>query len=90
MSEVTDNTDANRYELVVDGHKAVAAYELRGDVITFTHTVVPRELEGQGIGSKLVKAALDDVRSRGLKVVAQCPFVAAYIQRHPAEADLLA
>ncbi|HWK35492.1 GNAT family N-acetyltransferase [Sphingomonas sp.] len=90
MSEVVDNRDANRYELVEDGHKAVAAYVLRGDVITFTHTVVPQELQGRGIASRLIKAALDDVRARGLRVVAECPFVAAYIDKHAAERDLLA
>ncbi|UIJ45601.1 N-acetyltransferase [Sphingomonas cannabina] len=90
MSDVTDNRDANRYELVEEGHKAVAAYKLSGDMITFTHTVVPQELQGRGVASRLIKAALDDVRARGLKVVAQCPFVAAYIERHPEERDLLA
>ena len=90
MSDVTDNRDASRYELVEDGHKAVAAYKLSGDTITFTHTVVPQELQGRGVASRLIKAALDDVRARGLKVVAQCPFVAAYIERHPEERDLLA
>lgn len=89
MSEVTDNRDASRYELVEDGHKAVAAYRLAGDTITFTHTVVPDALQGRGVASRLIKAALDDVRARGLKVVAQCPFVAAYIERHPEERDLL-
>jgi predicted GNAT family acetyltransferase len=90
MSEVVDNKDANRFELVEDGHKAVSAYKLAGDVITFTHTIVPKELQGRGIASRLIKAALDDVRARGLKVVAQCPFVAAYIEKHPEERDLLA
>ena len=90
MSEVTDNTDASRYELVVDGHKAVAAYTLTDGVITFTHTVVPKEIGGRGVASRLIGAALADVRSRGLRVVPQCRFVAAYIDKHPAERDLLA
>jgi predicted GNAT family acetyltransferase len=90
MSEVADNRDRRRYELAVDGHRAIAAYDLDGETITFTHTVVPPELEGQGIGSHLIKAALEDVRQRRLSVVAQCPFVAAYIDKHPEFADLLA
>jgi predicted GNAT family acetyltransferase len=90
MPDVIDNRDASRYELVEDGHKAVAAYQLAGDTITFTHTIVPEALQGRGVASRLIKAALDDVRARGLKVVAQCPFVAAYIERHPEERDLLA
>ena len=58
--------------------------------VVFTHTVVPERLQGRGLASILIKAALTNVRERGLKVVAQCPFVARYIERHPEERDLLA
>ena len=88
--DVTDNRDANRYELVVDGHKAVASYTIHEGTITFTHTIVPAALGGRGVGSRLISAALADVRARGLKVVAECPFVARYIEKHPEYADLLA
>ena len=64
-------------------------YELADGVITFDHTEVPAELGGKGIGSKLVKGALDQVRADGLKVVAQCPFVKGWIEKHPDYADLL-
>lgn len=90
MSEVTQNPALSRFELEVDGHIAAAHYEQKGGVITFTHTEVPPELGGRGVGSQLAKGALDWVRALGLKVVAQCPFVAAYIGKHPEYQDLLA
>jgi uncharacterized protein len=74
---------------VVDGHIAATYYELAGDVITFVHTEVPPELGGRGIGSTLIKGALDKVRSAGLKVIAECEFVKGYIAKHPAYIDLL-
>ncbi|KQW23008.1 acetyltransferase [Afipia sp. Root123D2] len=89
MTDIVDNNAARRYELDIDGHIAAAYYELSGNVITFTHTEVPTELGGKGIGSKLVKGALDQVRARGLRVVAQCPFVKACIGKHPDYADLV-
>lgn len=90
MSDVRNDTERQSYVIEHDGHTAYAAYELDGDTITFTHTVVPDVFRGMGIGSKLVEGALADVRAKGLKVVAQCPFVAAYIERHPEWRDLLA
>ncbi|SDS16534.1 GNAT family N-acetyltransferase [Bradyrhizobium canariense] len=89
MSEVTDNTTQHRFELAVDGHIAASYYKIADGVITFVHTEVPPELGGKGIGSKLIKAALDQVRSDGLKVIAQCPFVKAFIDKNPAYQDLL-
>jgi predicted GNAT family acetyltransferase len=87
-TEVHDNTAKHRFELDAEGHVAAAYYELAGDVITFVHTEVPTELGGKGIGSKLVRGALDQVRARKLRVVAKCPFVKAYIEKHPEYADL--
>lgn len=88
MSDVRDNTDEQRFELDEGGHLAVAEYQIEGDVITFTHTVVPASLQGMGVGSRLIAGALTDVRNRGLKVRAQCSFVAAYIARHSEWQDL--
>lgn len=89
-SEVIHNEAEQRFELAQGGGTAVAAYRLEGDTISFTHTVVPEEMEGQGIGSRLVKTALDESRARGLKVVPLCYFVKGYIERHPEYQDLLA
>ncbi|HTF73413.1 MAG TPA: GNAT family N-acetyltransferase [Bradyrhizobium sp.] len=86
---VSDNRAQQRYELAVDGHVAASDYEIADGVITFVHTEVPPELGGKGIGSKLIKGALDQVRAGGLKVIAQCPFVKAYIEKHPEYADPL-
>ena len=88
--EVVDNRDANRFELRVEGRLSVATYERRTKTITFTHTIVPPALEGRGIGSRLVKTALEQARAEGLKVVPQCPFVQAFIERHAEFQDLLA
>ena len=89
MTDVANNRAHHRYELTVDGHLAAAYYGIADGVITFEHTEVPPELGGKGIGSKLIKGALDQVRAEGLKVIAQCPFVKGYIEKHPEYADLL-
>ena len=88
--EVRNNEAEHRYELEVEGELALAAYRLRDGRITFTHTEVPTALEGRGIASRLVKAALDDVRAKGLKVVPACAFVKHYMDTHPEVQDLLA
>ena len=90
MSDVRQNTTHHRFELDADGHKAVAYYRLGPGVITFTHTEVPQALSGRGIGSKLAQGALDAARAQGLKVVAECLFIAGYIDKHPEFADLVA
>ncbi len=56
---------------------------------TFAHTEVPESLSGRGVGTALVKTALDHARSLGVNVIPRCPFVAAYLRRHPAEQDLV-
>ena len=88
-SAVRNNAALHRFELDAGGHTAVSYYKLAPGVITFTHTEVPPALEGRGIGSALVRGALESARAQGLKVVAKCPFVSAYIGRHPEFADLL-
>lgn len=88
--QVRNNPDAGRYELTVDGKTAgYAEYRLRGNRVIFTHTQVDPAHEGEGLGSVLAQSALDDVRRRGLMAVPLCPFIAAYIERHPDYADLV-
>jgi uncharacterized protein len=90
MSGIRDNTADHRFELDLDGGMALMYYRLEPGVITLMHTEVPPAFGGQGVGSTLVRGVLDIVRARGLKVVARCPFVAAYIGRHPEYNDLTA
>ena len=89
IDTVNNNKNEHRFELQVDGHLAAAYYTRNGDVITFEHTEVPAELGGKGVGSSLIRGALDQVRAEGLRVIAQCPFVKAWIGKNPAYADLL-
>ena len=89
MSEVINNSEKHRFELAVDGHIAATYYNISDGVITFIHTEVPAELGGKGIGSKLIKGALDQVQADGLKVIPQCPFVKAFIQKHPDYQELV-
>ncbi|MBY0383225.1 MAG: N-acetyltransferase [Xanthobacteraceae bacterium] len=89
MTDIVNNEAEHRFEMNVEGHIAAAYYELSDGVITFTHTEVPKELGGRGIGSQLAKAALAQARAKELKVVAQCSFMNGYIAKHPEYADLL-
>ncbi len=85
-----DNTALSRFELDADGVTAFVKHRLGNGVITLDHTETPVEARGRGIASQLVAAVLDTARSRGLKVVPRCPFVTAYLARHPEYRDLLA
>jgi predicted GNAT family acetyltransferase len=89
-NDVVDVRDRRRYEITADGETAgFAEYILTDDLITFTHTEIDPAFEGRGLGGALVREALDDVRSRGLKVLPLCPFVKGWIQRHRDYADLV-
>ncbi len=88
MTDVTNNEAQSRYELTLEGTTAIADYTREGDRITFTHTLVPRKIDGEGVGTTLITAALDDARERGLTVVPQCPFVAHVIEENPAYQSL--
>ena len=88
--DVRRNDERHRYEAFVGTElAAIAAYREAPGRVVFTHTEVDGAYEGQGVGGQLAAKALDDVRALGLQVTPQCPFIAAYITRHPAYADLV-
>jgi uncharacterized protein len=78
-----NNTGQQQYEAKQNGHViGVAEYRPVGQSLMFTHTEVDEELEGQGLGSKLIQHALEDTRSQGMTAIPMCPFVKVFIQRH--------
>jgi uncharacterized protein len=89
-NNVRDNAERHRFELDVDGKMAYSNYRRADGLLTVMHTEVPKELEGRGIGSALVRGLLDIARAEGLKVRPLCPFVKAYVDKHPEYADLRA
>ncbi|MDO5288880.1 MAG: GNAT family N-acetyltransferase [Pseudomonadota bacterium] len=80
---ITLNEATRRFELHTGGHTAYLEFEPVPGGLAFTHTIVPRALEGQGIGSRLVRHALDWAVAGQHKVRPDCSFVRTYIQRHP-------
>jgi predicted GNAT family acetyltransferase len=86
---VTQNEASHRFEITVDGRTGFLEYHRGRDFLSLVHTEVPPELEGHGIGGKLAKAGLEFARKENLKVVPSCPFVAAYIRRHPEYVDIV-
>lgn len=85
-----DNSGRRRFEIFVGDERAgVAMYEQIGAVRTFTHTIIDPKFEHRGLGGILARSALDDARAHSYEVVPQCPFIAAYIRRHPDYTDLL-
>ncbi len=88
---VRDNPEDRRYEILRDGDVlGEILYHPGNGEIVLLHTEVMPFAEGQGIGSRLVAGALDDVRARGLRAVPVCPFVRAYLRRHPEQNDVVA
>ena len=88
--EVVHNTAQSRFQSEVDGLTCVADYRLRGQVMQMTHTGVPTQLEGRGIASKLVQAAVEHAKANDLRIDPQCSYVVTWMQRHPEAASLLA
>jgi uncharacterized protein len=87
------NVAEHRYELAIDGSGELALAFFRDDENgnrVLTHTEVPFEFSGQGIGSRLARGVFEDARSRGIRLVLQCPFMGAWFSRHPEYADVVA
>lgn len=88
--EVTRNEAEERWEVRAGGELAVLTYSEQDGKLFLLHTEVPEAMEGQGIGSHLVRAAMDYARGAGEKVVPFCPFARAWIERHKDYGDLVA
>lgn len=88
--DVQDRRDDNHYEVTVDGEPAgLLTYRIVDEQIALTHAVVYPEFGGKGVGTRLAAYALDDARKRGLAVLPDCPFISAYIEKHPEHVDLV-
>lgn len=83
LERVVDNTAAERFELQVEGQMAFLTYERANGALTLLHTEVPEALRGHHIGERLVKGALEAGRVEGLRIIPVCPFVRAYLRKHP-------
>lgn len=88
-SPVEHRPERNAFEIDLGGKRAVLEYRRRGESIVFTHTGVPSEFEGRGIGGRLAKAAMEWARAEKATVVPACSFIHVYIKRHPEYADMV-
>lgn len=87
---IRHDASARQFHCTVEGLRCVIDYQLDGDVMSITHTGVPKALEGRGIAGQLTRHALDTAKNQHWKVRPLCSYAAAYIRRHPEYADLLA
>ena len=88
---VHHDAEQQRYEYVVDGDViAIAEYHCDGDTVVMHHTYTDPRYRGRGNAARVVEAALDDLRARGLRVVPQCRFVAGFVASHPEYRDMVA
>jgi uncharacterized protein len=84
--QITDDQAASRFELLADGYLAELIYRRNGKRLVLIHTGVPPQLEGRGIGGRLVSAAIDRAVRDGFTIVPLCPFARVWLERHPDEA----
>lgn len=83
MENIVHLPDKNMFTLEADGHTAFVEYRIEGGELDILHTIVPKEIEGRGMASALVKAACDYALSEGLHPVASCVYAARWLERHP-------
>ena len=92
IDEVSENAALHRFELPIygsDGEVAVAYYRIEDGNLVLTHTEVPFEYSGRGIGSKLARGVFEILRATGRKAVLRCPFMGAFFARHPEYSDVV-
>ena len=82
-NDVIDNREAQQFEIHVDGETAFLAYQRSDSALTLVHIEVPERLRGQHLAERLVVVALDSARAAGLRIIPVCPFVRAYLRKHP-------
>ncbi|WP_089173305.1 GNAT family N-acetyltransferase [Bosea sp. AS-1] len=87
--DVVEKPEQNRFELALDGGTALVAYRVDGNRLVLIHTEVPEEFSGQGIGSRLAKGVFELIRASGRKAVVRCPFLKAWIAKHPEYDDIV-
>lgn len=87
--EIINNPEKKRFELHIGDKMAIVEYIPAKKNIVYTHTEVPPEFEGQGVGGKLAHHVMEYARENGLKVQPLCPFIAAYVRRHPEYNDII-
>ena len=81
--QVQHNSERQRFETVLEGRLACVSYTLNGNVAFFDHTFVPAEFRGKGVAAAMVREGLEHARREHWKVVPNCSYVAAFIERHP-------
>jgi predicted GNAT family acetyltransferase len=87
--KLINNEEKSRYEYRIDGHIAYVAYEEENGRLRLVRTAVPATLEGRGIAGALVRDVFDDIEKRGLRMKPECPYIIAYVKKHPEYRRLL-
>ncbi|WP_038362828.1 GNAT family N-acetyltransferase [Bosea sp. UNC402CLCol] len=87
--DVVEKPEENRFELALEGGTAVVAYRMDGNRLVLIHTEVPEQFSGQGVGSRLAKGVFELIRASGRKAVVRCPFLKAWVAKHPEYDDIV-
>lgn len=87
--DVVEKPEQNRFELALDDGTALVAYRKDGDRLVLIHTEVPEQFAGQGVGSRLATGVFELIRASGRKAVVSCPFLQAWVAKHPEYDDII-